>query len=181
MTKKSRQKKLIILRTKTIFRRNKKNLSSFLKVFHWSKVILFKFEGPTLKQVVQCRKRAVHIQFTNGAFTKSMVTYVATSSCCYGGFLMTSTYYIRKKKYFNHNLGGGGNFTIPHPPPPHSFWFSLNNSEMVKAITLWHFIRDIHAKFGISNSPQSLDIGQNSDGGISNFWISGQCLIKEKS
>ena len=90
----------------------------------------------------------------------------------------TSTYYIRKKKYFNHNLGGGGNFTIS---PPHSFWFSLNNSEMVKAITLWHFIRDIHAKFGISNSPQSLDIGQNSDGGISNFWISGQCLIKEKS
>ena len=27
--------------------------------------------------------------------------------------------------------------------------------------------------------PQSPDIGQNSDGGISNFWISGQSYIKE--
>ena len=27
--------------------------------------------------------------------------------------------------------------------------------------------------------PQSLDIEQNSDGSISNFWISGQSLIKE--
>ena len=39
-------------------------------------------------------------------------------------------------------------------------------------------IRDVHAKFGISNLPQSPDIGKKSDGGISNFWISGQSLIK---
>ena len=61
----------------------------------------------------------------------------------------------------------------------------LNNSETVKAVTLefcniqQHFIRDIRPKFGIPNSPQSADIGQNSDGGISNFRISGQSLIKE--
>ena len=33
--------------------------------------------------------------------------------------------------------------------------------------------------FHIYNSSQSTDIGQNSDGGISDFWISGQSLIKE--
>ena len=42
-----------------------------------------------------------------------------------------------------------------------------------------HSIRDIRTKFGIHNSPQSPDIGQNSDRGISDFWISGQSLIKE--
>ena len=42
-----------------------------------------------------------------------------------------------------------------------------------------HFIRDIHAKFGIPNLPQSPDIDQNPDGGISDFRISGQSLIKE--
>ena len=51
---------------------------------------------------------------------------------------------------------------------------------MVKAITLefrsiqLHCIRNILVKFGIFNSPQSPDIGQNPDGGIS-----GQSLIKE--
>ena len=56
---------------------------------------------------------------------------------------------------------------------------------MVKAVTLAFsafsntFVRDIHAKFGISNLPQDLDIGQNSDGGVSNFRISGQSLVKE--
>ena len=35
------------------------------------------------------------------------------------------------------------------------------------------------AKFGIHNLPQSPDIGQNSDGGISDFRVSGQSLIKE--
>ena len=35
------------------------------------------------------------------------------------------------------------------------------------------------AKFGIHNLPQSLDIGQNSEGVISGFQISGQSLIKE--
>ena len=37
---------------------------------------------------------------------------------------------------------------------------------------------DIRAEFRIPNSPQSPDIGQNSDGGISHFWISGQSFIK---
>ena len=40
-------------------------------------------------------------------------------------------------------------------------------------------MRDIHAKFGMWNLRQSPDIGQNSDGGISNFRISCQFLIKE--
>ena len=35
------------------------------------------------------------------------------------------------------------------------------------------------AKFGTYNSPQSRDIGQNTDGDISDFRISGQSLIKE--
>ena len=70
-----------------------------------------------------------------------------------------------------------------HPPPPCRF--SHNNSETVKSVTLafcsiqQHFIRDIRAKFGIPNSLESPDIGQNSDGGISDFSISGQSLIKE--
>ena len=66
-------------------------------------------------------------------------------------------------------LEGGGNFTLPSPLPRSPDWFSHNNWEMVKAETLastW----DIRAKFGIPNSPQSPDIGQNSDGGISDFW-----------
>ena len=37
----------------------------------------------------------------------------------------------------------------------------------------------IRATFDVHNLPQSLDIGQNSDGGISDFRISGQSLIKE--
>ena len=40
-------------------------------------------------------------------------------------------------------------------------------------------IRDILVKFAIHNSSQSPDTGQNSDGGISGFRISGQSLIKE--
>ena len=73
-----------------------------------------------------------------------------------------------------------GNFTpLPTPTPPSS------NSETAKAVNLafcsiqHYFIRDIGAKFGIHNSPQSPDIGQNSDEGISDFQISGQSLIKE--
>ena len=63
-------------------------------------------------------------------------------------------------------------------------WFCLNNSETVKAVTLalcsiqWQFIRDVRTKFGILNSTQSPNIGPNSDRGISDFWISGQSLIK---
>ena len=77
---------------------------------------------------------------------------------------------------------GGHNFTAPHPPPS---WFSLNNSETVNVVTLafcsiqQHFIADIGAKFGIPDFPQSSDIGPKLDGGISNFQISGQFLIKE--
>ena len=36
-----------------------------------------------------------------------------------------------------------------------------------------NFIRDIRAIFGVPNLPQFPDIGQNSDGGISDFQISG--------
>ena len=42
-----------------------------------------------------------------------------------------------------------------------------------------HFIRHIRPKFGILNSAQAPDIGQNSDGGISDFQISDQSFIKE--
>ena len=38
---------------------------------------------------------------------------------------------------------------------------------------------DIRIKFAISNSPQSPDIGRNSNGGVSDFRVSGQSLIKE--
>ena len=41
-----------------------------------------------------------------------------------------------------------------------------------------HFIRNIRAKFGIPNLPQSPNIGQNSDGNISDFRSSGKFLIK---
>ena len=37
----------------------------------------------------------------------------------------------------------------------------------------------ICAKFGIPNLPQSPDIGENSDEGISDFRISGQSLINK--
>ena len=63
--------------------------------------------------------------------------------------------------------GGEGNFT--------PCWFFLNNSEMVKAVTLafcsiqHQFIRDVRAKFGIPNLPHSPDIGQNSDEVVSDF------------
>ena len=63
--------------------------------------------------------------------------------------------------------------------------FSLNNSETAKAVTLAfcsiqeHFVWDILAKFGIPDSTQSPDIGQNPDSGISDFRISGQSHIKE--
>ena len=42
-----------------------------------------------------------------------------------------------------------------------------------------HFLRNILAKFGIPNLNQSPDIGQNSDGDISDLWITGQSLIKK--
>ena len=39
-------------------------------------------------------------------------------------------------------------------------------------------MKGAHAKFGILHSPQSPDIGQNSDGGSSDFLISGESLTK---
>ena len=48
---------------------------------------------------------------------------------------------------------------------------------MVKGRTLV-FCRDICATFGIPNLSQRSDIWQNSDGGISDFRISGHFLIK---
>ena len=71
--------------------------------------------------------------------------------------------------------GGGSNFTL-------ACWFSLNNSETIKAVTLafcstqWNFMRNIRARFDIFNLQ---DIRKNSDGGISDFRISGQSLIKK--
>ena len=68
------------------------------------------------------------------------------------------------------------------PPPP--CWVSLNKTETVKAVTLAfstiqiYFIRDFRTKSKIPNLPQSPDIGQNSDRGISDFQISGQSLIR---
>ena len=44
-----------------------------------------------------------------------------------------------------------------------------------------HLSRDIRAKFDIPNLSQFLDIGENWDGGISYFRISGQSFIKENS
>ena len=70
----------------------------------------------------------------------------------------------------------GGNLTPPTSTSPHPSWFSLNNSETVKDLTLT-LIRDIRDKFQIPNLTQSLDIGQNSDRDISDFWISGQSFL----
>ena len=63
-------------------------------------------------------------------------------------------------------------------------WFSFTNSETVKAVTpafcsiQLYFIRDISVNFGIPNSPQCPDIGQNAHRCISGFRISGQSLIE---
>ena len=42
-----------------------------------------------------------------------------------------------------------------------------------------HFTRNLRVKFSILNLPQSPDIWSNSDGGISDFPITGRSLIKE--
>ena len=75
--------------------------------------------------------------------------------------------------FLNPNLGGGQGVNLPPPS-----WFSLNNSETVKALTLafrsiqYHFIGNVRTKFGFPCSPQSPDMS------IFNFHISGQSLIK---
>ena len=79
--------------------------------------------------------------------------------------------------------GRTGRWVILLPPPP--CWFSVSNSETVKAVTPVFcstqqlFIRDDPTKFDTPNSSQSLDIGQNSDRGIFDLRISGQSLINE--
>ena len=61
-----------------------------------------------------------------------------------------------------------------------------NPQETVKAVTLafrripLHFIRNVCVKFGSPYMPQSPDFWQNSDRGVSDFWISGQSLTKRK-
>ena len=68
---------------------------------------------------------------------------------------------------FNPNLGG--RVILP-------CWFFVNSFETVKVVTLTFcciqqlFFRDVRAKFGIPNSPQSSGIEQNSDGGCFRFW-----------
>ena len=52
-------------------------------------------------------------------------------------------------------------------------WFLYDNGLRLERV------KDIRAKFGVPNFPQSLDTGQNSDGGISDFRISGQSFKKE--
>ena len=64
-------------------------------------------------------------------------------------------------------------------------WFYFNNSETLKPVTLALcsiqelFIIDICTKIGIPQSPQSPYIGQNPDGGISDFRISGKSRTNE--
>ena len=59
-------------------------------------------------------------------------------------------------------------------------WFSLNNSEAVKPVTLafWSILTSVPNLISLTH-PRPQDIGQNSDRGISDFRISGQSLIKE--
>ena len=72
---------------------------------------------------------------------------------------------------------------ISPPPPPSGF--PLITQIRLKLVTLAfcsiqkHIIRNIRPKFGIPNLPQTLDIGKNTDGGISDFRISAQPLVTE--
>ena len=65
-------------------------------------------------------------------------------------------------------VGGGGRRVYFYLP----CWFSLSNSETVKAVTLafcsiqLHFVRNIRAKFDI---PNLSDIGKYPEGGISEY------------
>ena len=76
---------------------------------------------------------------------------------------------VQSLQIINPNLGVGCGGVYLHLPP---CFYSLNNSETIKAVTLtlWR-ISDIFSKLGINNSPQSL--------GISDSWISGQSLMNK--
>ena len=73
-------------------------------------------------------------------------------------------------------MGAGSNFTP-------LCWFSLNNSETLKAVP-WPFaaFSNISLETSLPNlvslTCPSLQILGNTDGGISDFWISGQSLVK---
>ena len=78
-------------------------------------------------------------------------------------------------------VGGTDNFISP------SCWFSLNNIETVKALIVQHLVINISIfqkrhSYEIWSpwlAPVSRYWAKLSDGGISNFQISGQSLIKE--
>ena len=79
---------------------------------------------------------------------------------------------------FNPNLGVcGGYFLLP-------CWFSLNNLEMVKAAALaFAVFSNILLETFVPNlvfltRPSLQILGKNSDGGICDFQISGQSLIR---
>ena len=64
-------------------------------------------------------------------------------------------------------------------------WFSFNSSKMIKAVTLgFCSIHNILLETFVPNlvsltRPSLQILSKNSDGGISNFWILDQSLIKE--
>ena len=66
---------------------------------------------------------------------------------------------------------------LHHRPPPPTllvfpWYFAAFNNFLLETFV-------ICAKFRISNLPQSPDVGENSGGGISDFWMSGQSLINK--
>ena len=62
-----------------------------------------------------------------------------------------------------------------NPLPPSCLFFPGNLQHSLTFLEAYV----ICVKFGILNSPQSPDIGKSSDGGISDFWMSGQSLINK--
>ena len=82
-------------------------------------------------------------------------------------------------EFFKLNLGAVEAIFTP-------YWFSINGSETVKPVGLWFcsiqylFIRGIHAKFGILNSPQSSDFAKMTDKSNFSVHISGQISFKQK-
>ena len=81
------------------------------------------------------------------------------------------------KNLLRYNLWRGWQ-KVPTSQPP-SVSERVNKFRTVRAVTLTfsgiqqHLIRVVCTKCGTTNFPQSSNIGQNSDKGISDFWISG--------